>query len=49
LEAAESHLLADPPLIPLFHGKCSFLVRPGLEGLAANPLEIAYFDELRWR
>jgi len=48
-EAAESHLLADPPLIPLFHGKCSFLVRPGLEGLAANPLEIAYFDELRWR
>jgi oligopeptide transport system substrate-binding protein len=46
LQEAERHLLADPPLIPLFHGKCSFLVRPGLGGITANPLEIVYFDEL---
>jgi oligopeptide transport system substrate-binding protein len=48
LAAAESHLLGDPPLLPLYNTKCSFLVRPGLAGITANPLEIVHFDEIAW-
>jgi oligopeptide transport system substrate-binding protein len=48
LAEAERHLLAQPPLIPLYHTKCSFLVRPGLSGITANPLEIVHFDEIAW-
>jgi hypothetical protein len=33
-------------LIPLYHTACSFLVRPGIEGITANPLEIVHFNEV---
>jgi oligopeptide transport system substrate-binding protein len=48
LAEAERHLLGDPPLLPLYHSKCSFLVRPELAGITANPLEIVHFDEIAW-
>lgn len=48
LEAAEQRLVEAVPLIPLCHIACSFLVRPGLEGISANPLEIVNFDEVGW-
>jgi len=46
LEAAEKRLMEAVPLIPLCHTACSFLVRPGLDGITANPLEIVHFDEV---
>jgi oligopeptide transport system substrate-binding protein len=46
LEAAEQRLVEAVPLIPLCHTACSFLVRPGLGGIYANPLEIVHFDEV---
>jgi oligopeptide transport system substrate-binding protein len=46
LEAAEQRLVAAVPLIPLCHTACSFLVRPDLQGITANPLEIVHFDEV---
>ena len=49
LAQAESRLLGELPLLPLYHTKCSFLVRPGLTGITANPLEIVHFDEVGWR
>ncbi|MBA3699478.1 MAG: peptide ABC transporter substrate-binding protein [Planctomycetes bacterium] len=48
LEAAEQRLVEAVPLIPLCHTACSFLVRPGLEGITANPLEIVNFDDVGW-
>jgi oligopeptide transport system substrate-binding protein len=48
LEEAERRLLSATPLIPLYHTKCSFLVRPGLGGITANALEIVHFDEVGW-
>lgn len=48
LEAAERRLVEFAPLIPLWHGACSFLVRPGLGGIHANPLEIVHFDAVGW-
>ncbi len=48
LEAAERRLVEAVPLIPLCHTACSFLVRPGLQGVVANPLEIVRFDEVYW-
>lgn len=48
LEAAELKLVEAIPLIPLCHTACSFLVRPGLEGVSANPLEIVNFDDVAW-
>jgi oligopeptide transport system substrate-binding protein len=49
LESAERRLLEQVPLIPLYHNACSFLVRPGLAGIRANPLEVVHFDEVGWR
>ncbi len=46
LEAAEQRLVEAVPLIPLCHTACSFLVRPGVLGIAANPLEIVHFDDV---
>ena len=46
LMAAEKRLVEAVPLIPLFHTSCSFLVRPGIEGITANPLEIVHFNDL---
>ncbi len=46
LEAAEQRLVEAVPLIPLCHTACSFLVRPDLDGITANPLEIVHFDEI---
>jgi ABC-type oligopeptide transport system substrate-binding subunit len=46
LEAAERRLVEAVPLIPLCHTACSFLVRPGLGGITANPLEIVHFDQV---
>jgi oligopeptide transport system substrate-binding protein len=48
LEAAELKLVENTPLIPLMHSKCSFLVRPNLGGITANPLEIVHFDTISW-
>ena len=48
LEAAERRLMEFAPLIPLWHGACSFLVRPGLSGIRANPLEIVHLDAVGW-
>ena len=48
LMAAERRLVEAVPLIPLFHTSCSFLARPGIEGITANPLEIVHFDQIRW-
>ncbi len=48
LEAAERRLVEFTPLIPLWHGACSFLVRPGLSGIHANPLEIVHLDAVGW-
>ena len=48
LETAELRLVKAVPLIPLCHNACSFLVRPGLEGITANPLEIVYFSDVAW-
>lgn len=49
LEAAEQRLVEAVPLIPLCHTACSFLVRPDLDGISANPLEIVHFDEVARR
>lgn len=49
LEAAERRLVEAVPLVPLCHTACSFLVRPGLAGVVANPLEIVHFDEVRFQ
>ena len=46
LEAAEQRLVEAVPLIPLCHSACSFLVRPDLDGIAANPLEIVHFNDV---
>jgi oligopeptide transport system substrate-binding protein len=48
LVAAERRLLADPPLIPLYHPQCAFVARPGLEGVQANDLETVHLDEVGW-
>ena len=48
LEAAELRLVTAVPLIPLLHSACSFLVRPNLIGINANPLEIVHFDSISW-
>jgi oligopeptide transport system substrate-binding protein len=48
LEAAERRLVEAVPFIPLCHTACSFLVRPGLAGITANPLEIVNFDDVAW-
>jgi oligopeptide transport system substrate-binding protein len=48
LEEAERRLVTAVPLIPLCHTACSFLVRPGLGGINANPLEIVNFDDIAW-
>lgn len=48
LMAAEKRLVEAVPLIPLFHTSCSFLVRPGIEGITANPLEIVHFNQIHW-
>jgi oligopeptide transport system substrate-binding protein len=48
LEAAELRLVQAAPLIPLLHNACTFLVRPNLGGITANPLEIVHFDSVAW-
>lgn len=48
LESAERRLMEFTPLIPLWHSACSFLVRPGLDGIRANPLEIVHLDAVGW-
>ena len=48
LVAAERRLLADPPLIPLYHPQCAFVARPGMEGVQANDLETVHLDEVGW-
>ncbi len=42
LAAAERLLLIDPPIIPLYHNACVFLVRPGITGVRANALELVH-------
>lgn len=46
LEAAEQRLVEAVPLIPLYHNTCAFLVRPEIDGISANPLEIVHFNEV---
>jgi oligopeptide transport system substrate-binding protein len=40
LAQAETRLLDQGVVIPLFHYACSFLVKPGLHGIRANALEL---------
>ncbi len=49
LETAELRLVQSVPLIPLVHSASSILVRPNLDGIIANPLEIVYFSDVKWR
>ena len=48
LVAAEDRLLAAAPIIPIHHNSCLFLVRPGLVGIASNPLEIVGYAGVAW-
>lgn len=48
LGRAEERLLAEAPILPLIHSTCAFLVRPGLQGILANPLEQVRFGAVGW-
>ena len=43
---AAQRLFEPVPLIPLYPNTCSFLVRPEIDGISANPLEIVHFNEV---
>jgi oligopeptide transport system substrate-binding protein len=49
LQQAEERLVEQAPFIPLVHTTCNMLVRPGLAGIAANPIEYVWLDEVGWR
>ena len=49
LEKAEERLTEQVPFIPLVNTTCNMLVRPGLIGLAPNPMEYVWLDEVGWR
>ncbi len=46
LEAAERRLLEAGVVIPLYHYAALMLVRPGVEGAAANPWELVHLSSL---
>jgi ABC-type transport system substrate-binding protein len=49
LRRAERLALADAPLVPIFHGVNVTLVRPGVEGLALDPLGAPRYDTVEVR
>jgi oligopeptide transport system substrate-binding protein len=48
LQQAETRLLTAVPCIPLVHPTCNQLVRPGVVGIVANPLEQVWLGDVGW-
>jgi oligopeptide transport system substrate-binding protein len=47
LQDAAERLAAQAPFIPLWHYRCTMLVRPGIEGVAPTPLETVALQRIR--